>query len=266
MSYLVPSMKGIGARPIIYPPNIGNRVFWWDATGDAGGTFSNSGATTPCADNDRVYVMQGASGQKLIQATAGNRPLFRLNQQNGLPGVYFDRTRHDGLADSTDNWSALKGSTGGLTVALIWKPNWSEQGVYLTMNAPGANGLGIFNTSTTNEISGRRRGNASGSDAHATMPTMFTPEAVCFVLTTNGPGSSKTLVVADNHSESGSATADSADAGSAWTQFLLGQGDPVLTTRGCTAWFFEVIMWDAYADATARTSIYNYANSKWALP
>jgi len=57
------------------------------------GVFSDAGSAVAVAD-DQVYQWndQSINGNHVTQTTAGDRPLYRINKQNGLPGIEFIST------------------------------------------------------------------------------------------------------------------------------------------------------------------------------
>lgn len=77
------------------PKQINGLVLWLKA--DAG-TFQDSAKTTPAtADLDPVgaWADQSASGNDIIQATAGNRAVLNTNVQNGMKGILFSGASHN---------------------------------------------------------------------------------------------------------------------------------------------------------------------------
>lgn len=76
------------------PSSVASLLAWYDFS-DASLLFQlSNGTTAVSANNDPVgYVTDKTSGAKhFIQATAGSRPLFKTNVQNGRSVVKFDGT------------------------------------------------------------------------------------------------------------------------------------------------------------------------------
>jgi len=93
----------------IFVPTTEGMLGWWKADADC---YEDAG-TDPCEDGDGVYQWndQSGNGKNLIQTTAGNRPTYKTNIQNGLPAVRFDGS------DDFYNNIAL-GATGTIAVVL----------------------------------------------------------------------------------------------------------------------------------------------------
>lgn len=76
------------------PKQINGLVLW--LTADAG-LFQDSGKTTPAtANNDPIgaWADQSGTGNDVLQATGGNRPVLSTNVQNGRNAVSFSGSAH----------------------------------------------------------------------------------------------------------------------------------------------------------------------------
>lgn len=81
---------GTGSGSVFVPTDVTGLKEWGKADGTL---YQDSGRTTPVtANNDPVGAADDASGNAnhLLQATAGKRPLYKTNIQNGKPGLLFD--------------------------------------------------------------------------------------------------------------------------------------------------------------------------------
>jgi hypothetical protein len=260
MSLLNPGLHGIigGAFGPATLPNIGNRLLWWAADGTAGGSFTDTAATTPAANNSRVAAIKGAEGTRYSQNSTGARPLYLLNRQNSLPGLLFTTARSDNLQQpGSTHLEAVQDATK-LTVLVVWKPT-AIASVLLNLNDTASDGLRI-GTNTTNRIRAYRRGNLSaGNEAVITEAANFAgASAALFVF--NGHGS--TMVLYDNHGNSNSVAADASEGGT-WDEGHIGTADGQVT--GFQGDLYELCIWDDAADSTERTDAFAYATSKWGL-
>ena len=71
--------------------DIPGKIIWFDAS-DINGLYQDSAKTTPVANNnDPVGAWTDkVSGLSVVQATAGLRPIYLTNVQNGMPVVRFN--------------------------------------------------------------------------------------------------------------------------------------------------------------------------------
>ena len=130
-------------------PPMTNLICWLKA--DAG-VYSDAG-TTPCADGDTVrqWSDQSGNGNHAVQATAGNRPTFKVSIVNGLPVVRCIHSRPDTIvvpADfSTPPWTmgvvaTISGSSKQRVIAAVnnnWAFSWlggGRQWAFYNGNAP----------------------------------------------------------------------------------------------------------------------------------
>src|SRR3989304_1806416 len=88
--------KGIAAAAWA-PTDLVGLVLWLDAS-----------EITGLANNDPVASWSDLSGnaRHATQTTEAKKPIYMTNQQNGLPGVDFDRTNHGMLVDFSTGVSA----------------------------------------------------------------------------------------------------------------------------------------------------------------
>lgn len=96
---------------------------------------------TGLSDGDPVATWPDLSGHSndLLQGTSGQRPLYKLGQCNGLPGVDFDAT-DDSLVSP---FSSL-GST--FTLFIVYAPKTGTSAAYRALSGGGNNWLvGPFN-------------------------------------------------------------------------------------------------------------------------
>lgn len=75
------------------PNLISGLTGWWEAY-DATTLFTDAGTTPVSADGDKVYQMNDKSGggHHFVQSTEANRPLYKVNVQNGKAGLLFDNS------------------------------------------------------------------------------------------------------------------------------------------------------------------------------
>lgn len=262
MSVLLPSLRGAWGSYRPSPPNIGNRVFWWDAAGNAGGTFIDTGATVPATDNTRIGAIRGAEGTVLTQSDITDAPLYRLNQQNALPGVYFDATRGEHLIAAQPFITALQALTT-MTVLIVWKPApYTDRSIFRFTRATDR-GLRI-GTDNADKIIAYRKGDASNNEEAIIDNAANFNAAGAALFTYSGFGS--TMRLDDSRSGSDSVNADDAE-GTAWNKGVIGAGvSPTGTFHNYyQGYLFEIVVWDAAADGTQRTAALAYATSKWGL-
>lgn len=258
MSMLLPSMRGAWGSYLSTPPDIGNRVFWWNTAGTAGGSFSNAAATVPAADNVRVASIKGAEGRIFTQSVVTDQPLFRLNRQNALPGLYFQRSRIDHLEDPPAAFLTALQALSAFTLMIVWRPTVADACAISFRDNPND---GIFvGTGSANQIVAYRRGNMSaGNQVDITAAANF---GVASAAILTFPGFSGTMGLYDNHGNSDTAATDTADGG-AWDNARIGAKSN--TADGWEGDIYEIIIWDAAADNTQRTAALAYATAKWGL-
>lgn len=263
MSVIVPALHGIiGGVFAPTPPNIGNRVMWWSTAGDAGGSFLDVAATVPAGNNGRVAAIRTAAGDVFSQSDATNRPLLRFNEQNNLPGLFFESARNDRLVMGAPISPLLANvrSLGAMTVLLIWKPGYAGDhcALHFAHNQDGLR-LGV---NTSNRVRGFRHGNLSADDeAIMFSAQQFSGAAAAVIFTFNGFGSTFTLH--DNFGNSDSATADSGPDGNGWEDGYIGAA--IGNHDNFYGNLYEILIWDAAASGGQRTSIFAYATAKWGL-
>lgn len=258
MSIHLPNLRGAWGVYALAPPDIGNRVFWWNAAGTAGGSFSDQAATVPAANNVRVGSIKGAEGTKFTQAVVTDQPLFLLNRQNALPGLYFQRSRIDHLEDPPAGFLSALQDLDAFTIMVVWKPTVADA-CALSFRDNADDGI-YMGTGSANQIVAYRRGNMSaGNQVDITAAANF---GVASAAILTFPGFSATMGLYDNHGNSDTAATDSADGG-AWDNARIGA-----KTNLADGWegdIYEIIIWDEAADGTQRTAAFAYATSKWGL-
>ena len=79
------------ASTAFVPTDITGCKLWLDFS-DADYLFTDAGTTKVSTDGDAIYQVNDKSGNgyHAVQLTAGYRPLYKLNMQNGLSIGYFD--------------------------------------------------------------------------------------------------------------------------------------------------------------------------------
>lgn len=260
MSFTNPGMVGSMFSPGgTFPPAIGNRVFWWDTTGQAGGSFLNTGATTPATDNTRVLSIKGAAGQAFSQTDSDHAPLFRNNRQNSLPGLLFNSSRGDYLENPTGGLLNAVHATTAMTILIVWRPlGGSDQCVlHLCRDEQGIR----IGPTTSSRIRGYRHGNRS-EDEECEMTSAATFARTSALLFTY-PGLSGTMRLDDNHGNSDTAATDAAEDTSLWTDGQIGAA--IGPQDRYNGELFEMLILDAAADSSERTALLSYATTKWGL-
>lgn len=260
MSVLLPSMRGaLGTGGAATIPEIGNRVFWWDTAGYAGGSFTDTGATLPATDNTRVASIKGAIGQIYSRNNTGQRPLFLNNRQNSLPGLYFSQARGDNLGNPTLSLPQTMSALSGMTILTVWRPNsgtFTAQALSFGTGGAGGNGSLIL-SSTSSGGGGITAGIRNDTSAAIAEPDDLGHASAALIVYDRG-GNSLTLL--DNHGN------DDTVAPTLITSWADGYIGGALGVSG--TWegdLFEIVMWDQLADAGQQTAALAYAESKWAL-
>lgn len=252
-------MRGAFGNSALTPPNIGNRVFWWNAAGDAGGSFLDEAATVPASDNARVASIKGAEGIVWTQATTTYRPLFRLNRQNALPGLYFSSARKDHLKNPSGGLLNTVRQLAAFTVMVVWRPV-ARTAVAMRLAGAG-NSAFVLATTSASHIIAYRVGDLSQNnfDEIAAASSFGVASAALF----NFLGFGATMGLYDNHANSDTAVTDDADDGVSWEDGFIGANST--GDAGIEADIFEILIWDTAADGTQRTAALAYATAKWAL-
>ncbi len=95
------------------------------------GVFTDTTCTTLAANGNAVACWrdQSGNGRSYTQATAGNRPIYRTNIQNGQPVVDFD-----GANDRLTSGAVLAGGDDTFTYIASWRPVNAHTGVIFEQN------------------------------------------------------------------------------------------------------------------------------------
>jgi hypothetical protein len=109
------SLQGLGALTARWGIPTDGLVAWYDFS-DASTVFEDTARTDAAEADDAIAGVtdKSGSGNHLVQATAGNRPIWKANIQNGLSIARFD---------TNDDWLERAASviTGDATiVAVVW--------------------------------------------------------------------------------------------------------------------------------------------------
>lgn len=80
---------GGGAAVYLTPSQGAGQTAEWDAS-DATKLFVDAGSTAVSADGDAVAQMNDQTANARHASEATNKPLYKVNRQNGLSGLYFD--------------------------------------------------------------------------------------------------------------------------------------------------------------------------------
>jgi hypothetical protein len=98
---------------------------FWEAY-DATTLYTDAGTTPVSADGDAVYQMNDKmSDHHFVQATAANRPLYKVNRQNGKTGLLFDGTNDAMAGPALSHLFAAGAKT--LFMAIKVPAGWTNQ-------------------------------------------------------------------------------------------------------------------------------------------
>jgi hypothetical protein len=131
--------------PAFSPADIANLVGWWKAD-----------AITGLADSDRLVSWPDSSpaGKAATNAVVAQRPLYRINRLNGLPGVVFD-----GVDDQIYTASPATTVVDGFTLfTLANLLGAAPSGVCPLFVGSGGDGWGIAQVTSGTAFSGLLRG------------------------------------------------------------------------------------------------------------
>ena len=125
-----------------------NAWAWFDAS-DSLTLFQDTAGTNPVtADAQTVALWKDKSGNSrdVSQSSSGVRPIYKVTQQNNLPGLYFDATR---VLDTSVNFTSTgtilvvgtRLTTVSVTMGLItsrdsvsggWRVSWNSSNQVLS--------------------------------------------------------------------------------------------------------------------------------------
>lgn len=273
MSLFLPALRGrspttAGGGGGGGPPAIGAQLVSWSADGVFGTMWQDETCIVPAGLSSRVAAIKTAQGNVFSQSDAPQRPQLQGASQNGLPGLYFNDHRDDYLECVTPALLSSLKSQSALTVMLVWKVlvrSGTDTGIHARTS--GANGgIRITRTGGGDDTDAGRTGTSS------TIPTYHNATnisaAYATVLTFAGFGGSpkKNTVYVQDVAKTANANTDAADSAAAWATLTLGARKASVGHEDfLTGTLYELLIWDAAADASGVTNIFTYANTKWGL-
>lgn len=106
---LVSRSSAAAAAAAWAPTDLASLVAWWDFS-DATTLFTDAGTTPVSADGDAIYRVGDKSGNTryVEQATAGNRPLYKTNIQNGLSVALGNKAAQKHWLRSSISWGVAE--------------------------------------------------------------------------------------------------------------------------------------------------------------
>lgn len=89
-----PKSQAAVSSAVFVPTDISGCVLWYDFS-DADTMFTDAGSTKVANDADLIYQINDKSGNgyNASQSSAGSRPAYKINIQNGLSTGYFNNDK-----------------------------------------------------------------------------------------------------------------------------------------------------------------------------
>jgi hypothetical protein len=250
----------------------------------SGSLYQSSGGTLNATSTDNpvgYWADQSGLGNNATQATGGARPLLKLNNQNGLPGLYLDGT--NGFI--TASIAGLQ-SLSALTVMMVCKPapaaaadtntayffgfgnNGSTLGSYPAIS-------GLFLASSSGVMSGEYV--AIGIDKSGTVGRLGSSSyrrsaSTCALIACEFTGSGTSLFVNSSQqtldlSSGVTTTSSSSPSAAGYTvdnDLHLGalRVNGATSTNGANT-LHEVLVYNRALTSGERTSLWSYLSTKW---
>jgi len=255
----------------------------------AASLFQNSNGTTAAASADSpvgYWADQSGLGNHATQATSGSRPLLKMSNQNGLPGLYLDgtddfltasiagfqsltaatilmvfKTPVAATADTTSatmfSWGNLFSSSGsfpahrGFIVGTISSGSFAGEKLLFFTGAPGVNSNGRL-----------------GSTGYS-RPANTAQSFVCtFASSGTGVYANNASVTLDL-SSSASAADDNTPSNVGFTtdnNLLIGASRASGSlSYSMSMTVHQILVYNRVLSADERTSLWNYLSAKWGI-
>lgn len=248
-----------GAAAAFTPSSVSGLQAWYKA--DAGLLDASDAAITVDATAVKTWQDQSGNARHLTQATAGSRPLAKLNIQNSKPVVRFD-----GTDDSMQHQAAsafVAGTSMTVFIVAVRRANKANGGTLVLRATADATDF----SSTTSALIGYE---GAGNTLHQTyhfqalgvinsIPALGT----AFLMTNRWDGTNHFLrrdgtdatSVGDTYGAFGTTTVL---LGARWQ---AGANNPYNQLDYC-----EVLVYNTNVAAGDRTSIESYLKTKWGTP
>lgn len=245
---------GVDSATLLPPVISGSTLFAWFAptTLATPTTYQTTNTSTAAvADGDPVGNWLDLSGNNysLIQATSGNRPTLKLNQQNGYPSIRFN-----GTTTSLARASALTTTYSAITVVAAFKSTtFTTVGTWIDAQSSSSAGRYVIRSGQTSGYwswsSGSFvTGSAGTANSWAVLNATFNGASSAFHL--NG-GTDSTGNIGTANSPFGS------------NGILLGQGGS--GGNWCSGDMLEICYYSGALSNANRTLVDNYFRTKYGI-
>jgi hypothetical protein len=242
---------GSGPRGTVFDPTVVAGLYQWIDFSTANSTYTDAGTTKVVNDGDAIYQSNDktATAAHFIQATSGNRPLWKKAIQNSLAVARFDGTDDWLAATVVGDWT--------ITVFIVMKKR-SAQGSSDSFGLRLAQNSLLTGNQNPNSNNWNWKYNNSGTSSSSGIPTQSFQIAVIRVNSTSS---------ADFYGSGGTATnIDPYDAAN-------GLGDSTATQLGADASggnasdvdIGEFLRYDSALTAANINTIGSGLGTKWNL-
>ena len=241
----------LSGAPAFAPSDLSGTVAWYDSA-ELGTLWQDNGRTSPVtADAQVVGAWDSRVGSfPLLQATAGNRPTYKVNIQNGKPILRFDggdRVIDSSFADFGDSYHVF-------IVGMYSSSGSADDSQAMLEVSTGTfnTGFKMYHTTVIATLSRDAGANRANSDVDARDSTYILQEL-------SADGSSCSLHKNGVQVDSTTYTSPNPNT---LSEIRVGEGN--LSTRliGDIA---EIVLIDGAITAGERTQMNNYLNDKWSL-
>jgi len=234
------------------PTDIADLGAWFDASNQSS-LFQDTSLTSPVTtDSQSVAGWKDLSGngRNATQGTSTRRPLYKVSQQNGLPGILFDG------GDCFDIANAAQ--LDEVTLFFVGRVN--------------VGGGGVFSPHIVGAASGGFQAYLPQSGGSALK--LILAEVTNLVVSTKAQADNTTVLWTgqfSNSSNTALTNLNGSAAGSKTPANTLNQTTSVLgagNSTGGSGWggyFFECIIYHRKLSATEIARVENYLNKKWAV-
>jgi len=248
--------------------------------------FQNSNGTTAAASADSpvgYWADQSGLGNNAIQATSGSRPLLKLSNQNGLPGLLLDGT-DDFLSATIAGFQSLAAAT----IVIVAKPAAAaaadtNTGIFCAFGNTGSAsgsypaGCGLFLSHSAAAISGEYltvgvelsgSGGRLGSSSYRRSASQAVSIAVAFSASGTQVYQNNSAVTLDLASivTTSSSSSPSQTGYTVDNALHLGAIRAAGSLAGfATMTYHQVLVYNRVLSADERTSLWNYLSAKWGI-
>lgn len=234
------------------PASIAGLFVWFDLS-RLSSLYQDSGLTTPvAADNDPIggVLDLSGNGRNMVQATAGKRPLYKVNIQNGRSVALLDGTNDNWQMPSVSfpaNWTVfVVGQVTGAGLRHMFNADGTPRiGQCLSSTSTTALRCIKFNTGSTPFTDTQ----AFTAGVHHVFEVVNTATAIQGIV--DGTSDGSTGSTGTNQSGTLAPYVGSNIGGGA--EFFSGYMD-------------EIIMYSSDLDSSQRSQVRNYLKAKWATP